>query len=221
MNDSSSQLPLTPEREAYLLCGSALSNVAWLMAQYEKSTDHGLALRAFVHLREAEKHLEGALRHHTDAGQLELYKQRFNTLRACVMSAIEAIEKVNAGAKITAARDLDAKVRRATLLNLYMLSQMLGRGINESYRDVAERTQNTRGAVELALRGYAKPYMARGVDLQDGLLCAFYDIDVETPAELKVLAELDTFELMDKIPGLSDRGAAALILHARGQKAKN
>lgn len=195
------------DRAAYLACGNSLSNAEWLMGHYDKAPDDGLALRAFHHLREAEKHLDAALRHHTDAGLRERYRQLFSSLRERVLAAVGAIRE---GVKITAGRNIDARVRRTTILNLYRLAQMLGHGINDRYRDIATRTRSTPEAIEQALRGYAEPYMNRNIQREDGLLCAFYGIDVET------LAGLDKFELVEKVPGLSEAQATALILAARG-----
>ncbi|MHB8391853.1 MAG: hypothetical protein ACYDBH_20130 [Acidobacteriaceae bacterium] len=232
---------LTPERRSYLLCGRAQANAAWLMGlmgQYDKAADDGLALRACRHLREANRHLEAALRYHADARQRERYQQQFSTLLERVLSAIEAISE---GAKLPAGRDLDAKTRRTTLLNLYVWSQKLGHGINESYRNIAAQTQSTPDAIEQALRGYAKPYMDRGIKREDGLLCAFHEIDIKTLAKLdkfekcgikredgllcvsygigvKKLADFANFELMEKVLELSEEKADDLILRARGLK---
>jgi hypothetical protein len=196
----------TPERTAYFLCGNAQSNAAWLLKQYELSKYSGLALRAFHHLREAEKHLKAALVYHDDSAARLRYQSQFDDLRERINTAIATISE---GSKITSARDIDERVNRSTILSLYHLA-LLNSSVRQAYRDVARRTQSSHEAVEQLLRRIARPYMDRKIDRENGLLLALHDIDVDT------LADLDAYELRDKVPGISEEDAAALILCVRG-----
>lgn len=199
--DDSSEPRTSADREAYLECSHYLGNIGWLMGQYDHEADHALAIRANRFLVEARQYLAAALRYLTSAEQRECYEQHFNDLSERVVSALGAICE---GDKIASARDTDARIRRTTLLNLYMLSRMLGHGNKQIYRDIAAWTNKKAGAIEQALRGYAAPYIERRISLADGLSCAFCGIDVES------LADFDTFELMSK---LNQRSAEALVKH--------